>query len=396
MSPPLQLLHLANCHSNNVGNGAIILGAERVLREDVGPHVTFTREAWDDYTLADVKKFDGKFVDLINAHEGLIVGGAVMLNGMRRYQHTGTRFDLTPELWSKIRIPMVFYSVAYGAHRKQRYYHRDQVRRFLEERILPGGNVLFSVRNDGTKAWLEAVLGYPSEKIVEIPDPALYVPTIDAPHAEVMPGRVNILLVLTGEGDVYRFGGRWPDRVWRHFPGWKRRKQAFLRGLAQALARIVATYHANIILGTHCPSGTKIVAELLAECPVAIVAQSVALACAPSATAAACFYDLYRKVDLVIGMRVHSVTPAVGMGVPVVAIAAFDRIEYSMRDAGLSELTVSPHDPMFADALYAKVSHVLEHRREVAQKVQAVNPRMRERTARFNAQVASFLENRRG
>ena len=78
---PLKLLHLANSHSTNLGNGALILGTERVLGEDLGEDlgrpVAWTREPWDDYTF-DLRTFDRAFVDRVNREtDGLIVGGAV-------------------------------------------------------------------------------------------------------------------------------------------------------------------------------------------------------------------------------------------------------------------------------------------------------------------------------
>lgn len=151
-----------------------------------------------------------------------------MMNGMRRYHHRGTRLDLPDDVWAKLDKPVVFYSVAYANHARERYYHKDQLRRFMEKRILPSPNVLFSVRNDGTKSWLESVLGYRSDKIIEVPDPALFVPTVDSFHPEVEVDETNVLLALNVESEVYRFGGRWPDRLWRHLPGWKRRKRQFL------------------------------------------------------------------------------------------------------------------------------------------------------------------------
>ena len=47
---PLTFMHLANHGARNIGNAALILGLERVLREDLPGDVEFLREPWDLYS----------------------------------------------------------------------------------------------------------------------------------------------------------------------------------------------------------------------------------------------------------------------------------------------------------------------------------------------------------
>ena len=54
----MRFLHLANFNSTNIGNGALISGTERILKEDLGD-VDFTPAVWDDYTF-ELKKFIGE------------------------------------------------------------------------------------------------------------------------------------------------------------------------------------------------------------------------------------------------------------------------------------------------------------------------------------------------
>ena len=93
----MNLIHLANTNSTNVGNGALIWGLERVFAEDL-PQARLTRAAWDDYTFEKLA-FDRAFVEMVNRSDGLIVNGAVAINGRAYLRNAGFRLDLPLALW---------------------------------------------------------------------------------------------------------------------------------------------------------------------------------------------------------------------------------------------------------------------------------------------------------
>jgi polysaccharide pyruvyl transferase WcaK-like protein len=385
----LQLIHLANHHSNNIGNGALILGTESVLRQDLAHGVEFLPAPWDDYSLG-TKRFDDTFIEQVNRSDGLIVGGAVMFNGSRAFKHTGCRIDLPLHLWRRIVKPIVFYGVAYGAFPLQRYHHRAALKAFLED-TLARPNVLFAARNDGSKAWLESVLGAPSDAILSVPDPGLYVPTADTPHPELSPSKLNVLLALNGETECYRFGGRWPTQVWEHTPGWKRRKIAFLRSLALALERLAQRHDINLVVCAHSPTDFKMLGEFFAVAPSRLRDQRMVMAPILKAASAPYFYDLYRKADLAVSMRIHSMDCATGVGTPFIALNSHPRMRAFMADAGLTEFVVDITDPRLADRLGGLAEHILQHREAVRDQLRTVRARMRARTKAFNAKIAELL-----
>ncbi len=168
----LNLMHLANSNSTNVGNGALILGTESVIAEDFPSSVSWTREPWDDYTF-DLRVFDQAFVDRVNGTaDGLIVGGAVAIHGRHYLRNAGMRFDLPLELWPKLEKPTVFYGLSHRHWRRQPFHHRDKLRRAVAF-ALESPRMLFSVRNDGTKEWLEELLGERLDGVLTVPGPAV-------------------------------------------------------------------------------------------------------------------------------------------------------------------------------------------------------------------------------
>jgi polysaccharide pyruvyl transferase WcaK-like protein len=404
----VRLLHLANFGSRNIGNGALILGLERVLAEDFATPPQLSAEPWDDYSLG-ARHFDESFVERVNTEcDALLVGAAVTFDGRPRYASTGMRFDLPLELWPRIRKPMVFYGLSHRDWRHAaNYQHLDSLKKTIET-MVESANVLFSVRNDGTKAWLEELTGVASAAIVEVPDPAVYVPIEDGEHLELEDGKTNLLLALNDEiGSIFfeetptptREPG-WRPRGWTRLsrlwapdtPAWERRVEAVLAALAQVVVRLADEVDLNVVLVPHdhadiWPSGAFL-RHLPARPRQLCVFANTGLRIEHTPR----FYDLYAKCDAAVSLRVHSMNPAVGIGAPVVPVVSQRRMTEFMRDAGLEQLCVSVRDPELADAVYQRVRTALERPAEVRAALEAARISLRERTARFDKVVEDFVK----
>jgi len=405
----MMFLHLGNLHSTNVGNGALICGTERVLREDLGTQgAIFRREAWDDYTISGgAKRFDQRFVDVINQEsDALLVGAAVTLNGSRQYTHAGMRLDLPLALWSSIKRPIIIYGISYRMWPRQRYTHVNRLQRVMAH-LLGDQQALVSVRNDGTKEWLESLLGYASDRITAIPDPALYVPTEDAVHPELVPGKTNVLVSLNEEDCVHRFGGRSRAMAWRAFspfvresaltkawsftPAWRAYRWRFLRRLAKALERIASEWDANVILSPHDQEDFRMMGDFLTICQTGPLQRRVVATRLTRAMGAPQFYDLYAKADAVVSMRVHSMVPAIGLGTPVVGLVSQARMERYMADAGLTEFTINIWEREFEQRLFGMLNRLLTQRAGVCQRLSEARSTMRARSAAFHSRIDAHV-----
>jgi len=103
------------------------------------------------------------------------------------------------------------------------------------------------------------------------------------------------------------------------------------------------------------------------------------------------FYDLYAKADIALAMRVHSMSPAIGLGTPMVALSTQGRISDFLNIAGLQDFQVDFLDPDLAEKLHAKLHNVLQHRQEVKQKFEETRTAMRTQTLAYNRRVAAFV-----
>ena len=399
------MIHLANFKSTNIGNGALILRTEQVLTEDLGP-IEFLAEPWDDYTF-EIKKFDQDFVNKINRSDGLLVGGAVAFNGRHYLPNAGFRLDLPYSLLTQIKKPIIFYGISYKFWPKQYYHHRDKLIKTMDW-LLSNPKVLFAVRNDGCKSWLESLIGYQSNKIIEVPDPALFVTAVDHRYPELVEDRPNIILSLNNEDEVYRYGGRAREmfwsifgpyvsekkllKLWRYIPGWQKQRTAFLKRLAQAIEKLVAEQELNLILVPHYFDDYATMTELMSFLKPRILHQvtiSTGLMRVPQTEY---FYGRYAKADLVISMRIHSMSPSIGLGTPMIPLVSQSRMADFLENVGLRDIGVDILDPDLADKVYVKAKYALANKKELKDRFRNVSEEQRNEFKKFNKKVARLLD----
>lgn len=380
----LKLIHLANFNSTNVGNGALISGLESTIQEDSSCPVFWIREPWDDYTFG-VVDFDQRFVDKVNNSDGLIVGGAVTFNGRDYNCRTGTRFELPLELWSSLTKPVIFYGLSYRHWRGQTYHHVDRLTSTINE-ILSSDNMVLALRNDGTKGWLNELTGIDSDKILEIPDSAVFVGAEDGKYAELSPGALNIIISFNDEDAPHRF-----DQDYS-VPGvTNRSRDHVIDELVGAVERLMNEFPANLILCPHYFDDYRMMSTFLERTQPRLAHQRMSSTGLCRVEHAGWFYGRYRRVDLSISMRVHSMSPCIGLGTPMVAYTTQTRMSNFMDRVGLGDVSVDAFGLSAGDDLYACAKFALRNREQIRCRFAAVRESLREEVRAFHRKVFKLL-----
>jgi polysaccharide pyruvyl transferase WcaK-like protein len=375
---PLSLLHFVNLRSANVGNGALTMGAEAVLAEDLSHPVAWTREPWDDYSFG-LKSFDQAFVDKINASDGMIVCGAVAFNGRSYYANAGMRFDLPADLWGKIQRPLVFYGLSYRHWPGELYHHAGKLRDALR-RILDSKSMLLALRNDGTREWLAEQIGAESREFDVIPDPAVFVPVAPAGnYHEIDDTRPNVILALNDEDASRRYGS-------------SSAREQMLRAIATSVEKLIIKWDANVILAPHYFDDCRIVADFIDLCRPQLAHRYMTLSGLAGIRGTAHFYGRYKRADLVISMRVHSMSPCVGLGIPMIPLVTQQRMKDFLADIGIDDMAVDALEGDLAERLSASIDKVMTDGEQVHGRLLAARERMRERSRAFNRRVDSLFE----
>lgn len=382
--PALSLIHLANFNSTNIGNGALISGLESTIEEDFSRPVSWKREPWDDYTFG-LLDFDQAFVDKVNQSDGLIVGGAVTFNGREYNSRTGTRFELPFELWPKISKPVVFYGLSYRHWPGQTYFHADKLKTTIET-ILSSANMMLTVRNDGTKKWLKTMTGIDSDAIVEIPDSAVFVRTVGGFHAELLEGATNIMVAFNDEDAVHRFD-------LRHSVIGKsnRSRDHVIDSLVAALERLAERFPVNMVLCPHYFDDYRMISSFIERIRPRLAHQKVVSTGLCRVAHASAFYDRYQKADLAISMRVHSMSPCIGLGTPMVAYTTQERMTDFMGNIGLMEHAVDAFDPSAGDRLYERATFAIENKVNLQQRFLRVRETLRAEARHLHSRLFEFI-----
>ena len=381
----LNLIHLANFNSTNIGNGALIKGLESTLEEDFPCLIHWQREPWDNYTFGLID-FDEAFVEKVNASDGLIIGGAVTFNGRDYNNHTGTRFELPFELWSKVTKPIVFYGLSYRHWQGQTYHHVDKLKMTIEK-ILASENMILAVRNDGTKSWLRGMTGIDSSGIVEVPDSAVYVSAQKhGYYAEILDGVKNIIVSFNDEDMSYRFDQNYS------VPGVSNRSRDYIIDeLVTGLEKIADNFPVNFILCPHYFDDYRFFSHFIERVNPRIAHQRMVSTGLCRIKDSDLFYGRYSNVDLSISMRVHSMSPCIGLGTPMIAYTTQNRMIDFIERIGLSQFAVDAFGASSGLSLFERAKFALENPEQVREQFLRVRESLREDTRNFHLRVYELL-----
>ncbi|MDB4992177.1 MAG: hypothetical protein JWL75_422 [Parcubacteria group bacterium] len=402
----MKILHLANWNSTNIGNGALIYGTQHIIAEDFPEPVEFIPEAWDDYTFKR-KFFDEKFVDLVNQHDALLVNGAVTFNAFRKQmRNTGMRFDLPLPLWDAIKKPIILYGLSYRCWPFQAYPNSGAMRRMFEY-VIHSENIYFGVRNDGTKEWIKDRFGIESDRIKEIPDPGLFVPYEEHDYPEFTPARKNIMVAFNGEDPIYRFATGLErfvikagqgilnpekiDRLVTHFSGYKKERHRIISEMARAVERIAAEVDAQFILVPHYLDDYGMIQEFIEVIQERIAHQLVVTTGLVAVPHTAYFYGRYKQADLALSMRVHSMSPSIGLNTPVIPVTSQGRMRNFLKKAGLSDIGVDVSQKGFGKELAERAIKLLKSPEAFKEESRKAVEVMRETSRKNNADVYRFI-----
>ncbi len=353
MPKPLKLVHLANFNSTNIGNGALISGLEALVSADFPRNIVWIREPWDDYTFG-FRQFDHRFVELVNSSDGLIVNGAVAIHGREYLKETGMRFELPLAMIEEVKKPIIFYGISYRHFKGQAFHHQETLRKTLAA-YSENPCIFLGVRNDGTKKWLAETLLVPDavlKNIHEIPDTGVFVQAQSGHYPEILADRKVIIFAPNDEDAPFRYGEPnfshvretgYPlseEAIQPDESVWNRNRTRVLQAVKDSLTDVLRETGAQLLLVPHYLDDLKFIAALVDAFSPQIAHQWTISTGLMRIPGTAYFYGRYLAADLAISMRVHSMSPCIGLGVPMIPLVTQPRMWDFLVHAGLSDLAL--------------------------------------------------------
>lgn len=396
----LKIAHIAK-YTHNIGEGALIHGIHETFKEDVSKDAEFTAfdrknfQAMHGHELAlgsVAMRVDCNFVEHVNQHYDLLMigGGGVFQTG--EYDQVGGMAiagDL--DALAELKRPLVVYGVGDNRFSEANAFsYADELLRLIE--YVRGNGYKFSFRDDGSCERLSQLVSAPLDRLVDvIPDPGLFMKLSIGRHPLVSGKYKTILFQVAGDRVTERLSiaDLSDDNALVDF---------FVRQVVDALFQLSQQYDARIILAPHVPSDYALITKIIEVASEKRLGHSGFMReritvnyCSAGFDGAPDFFSLYSLVDLVIGMRFHSVVCAVGLGVPCVAIDTMPKVGRFMDKFGLGDYVVSASDLNLAKSLHSAADHILSSEQEWMSIRDASINKAREEIRRFNRACAEII-----
>ncbi len=405
MRKKLRLIHLANFNSSNIGNGALISGLENLISEDFDVQIEWIREAWDDYTFG-FKFFDENFVDLVNSSDGLIVNGAVTIHGREYLKETGMRFELSLSLIEKVKKPIVFYGISYRHFREQVFYNAETLKKYIKA-LTDNSNIFFGVRNDGTRKWMDGTLGLGQESlrnIYEVPDTGVFTDADSGYYPEILNDKKIIIFAPNDEDAVFRFsndnvqhvrqtGYQLPENNLEVKPdnSWIENRNKLVVNIKNVLTKIIEDFDCQLLIVPHYLDDYKFIASLVEAFKPQIAHQSSISTGLMRVQGTEYFYGRYVRSDLAISMRVHSMSPCIGLGVPMIPLITQPRMWDFLQETGLADLGQDAFSENFEQEMIENAFDILNDPTDRIERFNKAKDRMRNITRDLNSRIEKMF-----
>jgi polysaccharide pyruvyl transferase WcaK-like protein len=208
----------------------------------------------------------------------------------------------------------------------------------------------------------------------------VFVDAVSGYYPEIVDGVRNVIIAFNDE-----------DAVQRYDEKAGRSREALIEGLSVVIERLAENYPINIILCPHYFDDFRMMSAFIERIKPHLAHQSMVASGLSRVKDTAYFYGRYMRADLAISMRVHSMSPCIGLGVPMVALTTQDRMRDFIERLDLQSQAVDAFDPQMTERLYERAVYSLENGEEVRLRFAKARAGLREQTRVFHQRVNALV-----
>lgn len=270
--------------------------------------------------------FHEALIDKLNAEADLLLvgGGGLIFNRPEDSSHSAWQFNIKLEDLDKIKVPLVVYAIGYNKFFYDSTDFKPQLNAHLKH--TQQKSELFSVRNQGTRQELIKRQLDP-ERIEVIPDSGMF--------ASASP----IKLPGLSQSD-FKIGLNWAgDRISHRFPEpAEETSRVVIKNLCESLLGILERFDGGkVVFLSHIQGLDTEDAEVFAQylgSHFYNLETEMPYLFPPSPAQTPFLIDIYKQMDLVIGMRGHSNIISFGMNIPFVALGSHNKNQFFLEEIG--------------------------------------------------------------
>jgi len=343
--------------NRNIGDWTMGYNTHRLLEkhaEERGAHLSFN--------LIDSQRseFHDALIQQINEEASLLLigGGGMIFNRPADESASGWAFNITEEKLRQIKVPMFVFAIGYNKF----YFDKNKWPDYMGShlRTLQDLSVYFSTRDSGSKYQLVNEFNLNEENIDIVPDPGmrLFDRYIEIPK-------------ISEVGDGPLIGINWAgDRPEERFKDpWKKTRTYFIKEITQSLNKLINELDARILFIPHLEDLDVDIFNELKEnisSPNLFSLHELMRHFYPPAGEILYhhipfFTNIYRQLDLTIGMRGHSCIFSFGAGTKFIPFGSHNKVRYFMDEIGAPDYSIKMIDPQIenSDTIYESIKTCL-------------------------------------
>ncbi len=332
-------------------------------------------------------EFTREIIEEINSEGDLLIvgGGGLIFYRPKDNSKSGWQWNIDINLIDQLRVPLVIYGIGYNQFEYDNSNFIPITNKHLQTTVEKAA--LCSVRNSGSKKEL-MIRGCNGSKIKIIPDSGMFLKPkkIDIPG--FIPSKLHIGFNWTTDRENQTFPHPFEDN-----------RDKFINSCIELLNYIIKTKNAQIFHIGHMSYDfdnkiIKILKNNLILEPI-IIDDVLKQIYPPSGENARYLVDVYRQMDIVLGMRGHSNIVSFGQNIPFIGLGSHRKIRYFLEDIDRKEyfFDVRPEGDLYnLDFMKAKIDKLLnkyiDERNNMEEKYNQESKKFND----FNYQVLKLLK----
>ncbi|WP_240841630.1 polysaccharide pyruvyl transferase family protein [Acidaminobacter sp. JC074] len=351
-----KILHIASFHGN-IGDNANHSGFRNLLKKLIEDELEFTElEIREFYKSWNLRSFNtSQFTDLCNAHDLVIIGGGNFFELQWEYSHTGTTIDISEETLLQIKTPILFNALGCDYAKGTTNNSIKKFENFMK--ILSESDQFFvSLRNDGSQKNIEALYDDMFPNIHYIPDAGMYL-TTDKNFESYKLYKDNLIgiNIVTDMKEL-----RFPNTNWTY--------DQFIKEFAKIMNNfLIENPKNNLVLFPHIYSDLEAINDFLKHIDDKFRRTRISVAPYLSGPGSEEYiFGLYKKCDLILGMRFHSNVCSIGQAIPSIGLNSYEKVENLYTTLSLENRLIKVNDPLEIVELSRFINQSIENSEEIA------------------------------
>ncbi len=376
----INVLQLAS-FEGNIGDNANHNGTRLEFKKNLNFNLSFSNLEIRDFFYKR-RYFNQELIDTINKYDLLMIGGGNYFELWVEKSRSGTSIDMDPNLFSKIDIPVLFYGL--GVDPGQGYSDKtiSKFQSFLDV-ILSSRKNLVSVRNDGSMEALKSLYGNKYlDSVHHIPDGGFFISVKNYYHPELPKNKFIIGINLAGDMINIRFNDKSQSITFEDFQNY----------FTYTMIHILKNPNIHLIFLPHIYKDLEFINKVINSLPDDLNRRRITIAPYLHGEGSEKYiFDIYKKVNLIIGMRFHANVCGIGLNTPTIGLVTYRQIQKLYEELNLKERMIISNQNDFSNELIDLIIKSEQNEEKIRLNYKKVNNALRYELKSFHIKMNDWL-----